>query len=126
MTFFEIMSRPLTPSINVICISQDCLNFVDEFEDLIEDFDGTPRPDVSSSSSRPQQLSVRRIEIESKPEHDDLELNELLSSKPDENESGSHLDNVAILECSRLLNPTPLEIESRSASATSRRPLTGK
>ena len=41
------MSRPVTPSVNVIGISQDGLNFVDEFDDLIEDFDATPRPEVN-------------------------------------------------------------------------------
>ena len=118
------MSRPLTPSVNVICISQDGLNFVDEFDDLIEDFDRTPRPEVTLPTS--SSLKYKHVEIESKSVLEDLEVNQLLSSKPDENESGSHNDNVAILECSLLLSPRPNELEPRSVSAGSKRPLTGE
>jgi hypothetical protein len=120
------MSRPLTPSVNVICISQDGLNFVDEFEDLIDDFDRSPRPDANqllSSDSLPEELSARRVEFDAKSNHEELEL---LSLQPDDTESGSPHENVTILECNLLLSPGPKQIEPRSLSASSKRPLTGK
>ena len=84
------MSRPTTPSFNIVGVSQEGLNFIDEFEELMEDFDATPRPDETRISSSRSESAC----------------------------------SVTVLECKQLLQPRP--VESRSGSATSKRPLTGE
>ena len=84
------MSKAVTPlAVNVVGMSEDDLNlnFIDEFDDVADDFDSTPRHDETSASTP-------------------------------RSEAGS----VAVLECKQLLRPN----QSRSASATSKRPMTGK
>jgi hypothetical protein len=74
------MPRPRTPSFNVVGVSQEGLNFTDEFEDLIEDFDLTPRLDETSLSS-PRSESAGSVTV--------LECKQLLHPRPVESRAVS-------------------------------------